>query len=93
MHVILNREPLEEVDCFKYLVSQVELMKDVKKLCGSQMNQGYRAPCARKSVLSNRGLEIMVKKYLYEEVIVPTALCGAEAWSTRSAEGRKLNVF
>ena len=23
MHVILNREPLEEVDCFKYLGSQV----------------------------------------------------------------------
>ena len=23
MHVILNGEPLEEVDCFKYLVSQV----------------------------------------------------------------------
>ena len=27
MHVILNGEPLEEVDCFKYLV---QLMEDVK---------------------------------------------------------------
>ena len=24
IHVTLNREPLEEVDCFKYLGSQVE---------------------------------------------------------------------
>ena len=30
MHVILNGEPLEEVDCFKCLESQMQLMKDVK---------------------------------------------------------------
>ena len=29
MHVILNGEPLEEVDCFKYLGSQWQLMEDV----------------------------------------------------------------
>ena len=33
------------------------------------------------------------KKCLYEEVIVPTALYGAEAWGMRSAERRKVNVF
>ena len=30
MHVILNREPLEEVDCFEYLGSQATAMEDVK---------------------------------------------------------------
>ena len=30
MYVILNGEPLGEVDCFKFLESQVQLMKDVK---------------------------------------------------------------
>ena len=30
IHVILNCEPLEEVDCFKCLGSQVEPMEDVK---------------------------------------------------------------
>ena len=33
------------------------------------------------------------KKCLYERVIVPTALYGAEAWDTRSAERRKVNVL
>ena len=33
------------------------------------------------------------KKYLYKEVIVPTALYGVEAWGTRSAERRKVNVL
>ena len=31
--------------------------------------------------------------YDYYEVIVPTALFGAEAWGMRSAERRKLNVL
>ena len=30
MHVILNGEPLEEVDCFKYLSRKWQLMEDVK---------------------------------------------------------------
>ena len=47
---------------------------------------------ALKSVLSNRGLGIKAKKCLYEGVIIPTALCGAEAWGMRSAERRKVNV-
>ena len=48
---------------------------------------------ALKSVLSNRGLGIKGKKCLYERVIVPTALYGAEAWGMRSAERRKVNVL
>ena len=32
-------------------------------------------------------------KCLYEGVIVPTALYGAEAWGMRSAERRKVNVL
>ena len=36
---------------------------------------------------------IKAKKYLYEGVIVPTALYGAEALGMRSAERRKVNVL
>ena len=45
-----------------------------------RMNEGYRAWGALKSVPSNKGLVIKAKKCLYEGVIVPTALYGAEAW-------------
>ena len=58
-----------------------------------RMNQEYRALGALKSVLSNRGLGIKANKCLYEGVIVPTALYGAEAWGMRSAERRKVNVL
>ena len=46
-----------------------------------------------KTVLSNRVLGIKAKKCLYEGVIVPTSLYGAEAWGMRSAERRKVNVL
>ena len=54
-----------------------------------RMNEGYRAFGALKNVLSNRGLRINAKKCLYEGVIVPTALYGAEAWCKRSAAERR----
>ena len=58
-----------------------------------RMNEGYRTWGALKSVLSNGGLGIKAKKCLYEGVIVPTALYGAEACGMRSDERRKVNVL
>ena len=58
-----------------------------------RINEGYRAWGALKSVLSNRGFGIKAKKCLYEGVIVPTALYGADAWGMRSTERRKVNVL
>ena len=91
MHVILKGEMLEEVDCFKYLGSQVAADGRCEMDVIHRMNEGYRASGALKSVLSNRGLG--AKKCLYEGVIVPMALYGAEAWGMRSAERRQENVL
>ena len=91
MHAMLNCEPLEKVNCFKYLGSQVAADGRCERDVVHKMNEGYRAWGALKSVLSNRGLGIKAKKYLYEGVIVPTALYRAEAWGI-SAERRKENV-
>ena len=44
-------------------------------------------------MLSNTGLWIKDKKCLYEGVIVPTALYGAETWGMRSAERKKVNII
>ena len=74
MHVILNGEPLEEVNCFNYLGSQVAADGVCESDVVHRMNDGSRAWGALKSVLSNRGLGIKAKKCLYEGVIVPTLL-------------------
>ena len=41
MYVILNGEPLEEVDCFKYLGSQVAAGGGCKRDVVNRMNEGY----------------------------------------------------
>ena len=79
LHVILNGESLEDVDCFKYLGSQVAADGGCERDVVHRMNEGYRAWGSLKSVHSNRGLGIMAKKCLYEGVIAPTALYGAGA--------------
>ena len=93
MKVILNGEPLEEVDCFKYLMSQVEADGGCEMDVVHRMNEGYKAWRALKSVMSNRGLGIKTKKCRYQGVIVPMALYRAEAWGMGSAERRKVNVL
>ena len=64
--MILNGEPLEEVDCFKYLGSQVAEDGGCERDVVHRMDEGYRAWGALKSVLNNRGLGIKAKKCLYE---------------------------
>ena len=49
MHVILNGEPLEEVDCFKYLGSQVTADGGCYRDVVHRMNEGYRARGALKN--------------------------------------------
>ena len=56
------------------------------------INERHRAWGTLKSLLNNRGLGIKAKKCLYEGVIVPKALYGAEAWGMISAKRRKVNV-
>ena len=93
MHVILNGEPAEEDNCFKYLGSQGTADGGCDRDVVHRMNEEHRAWGALKSLLSNRGLGIKAKKCLYEGLIVPTDLYGAEAWCMRSAERKKVNVL
>ena len=43
MHVILYGKPLEEVDCFKYLGSQLAADGGCEMDVVHKMNEGYRA--------------------------------------------------
>ena len=64
MHVILNGEQLEEVDCFKYLRSQVAADGGCEMDVVHRMNERYRVWGALTSVLNNRRLGIKDKKCL-----------------------------
>ena len=65
MHVILNGEPLEEVDCLKYLGSQVAADGGCVTDVVHRMNEGYRAWGDLKSVLTwfaNKGQEVSIRR-------------------------------
>ena len=79
MNLIPNGEPLEEVDCFKYMGSQVAADGGCERDVVHRMNEGNRAWGVLKSMLSKRGLGMKAQKCLCEGVIVSTALYGAEA--------------
>ena len=70
MRVILNGKPLQEVDWFKYLGSQVIGDVGCERNVVHRMNEGYRAWGALKSVLSNRGLGIKAKSSNYSNGVV-----------------------
>ena len=80
MHAILTGELLEELDCFKYLGTQVAADGGCERYVKE----------ALKRVLSNRGFWITAKKCQYEGVIVLAAFYVAEACEMRSAERRKV---
>ena len=80
LHGRLNVEPLEEVDCFKYLGSQVAADGGCKMDMTHRMNVGFRARGTLKSVTNKREMGIKAENCRYERVIVPTALYDAEAW-------------
>ena len=88
--VIQDIEPLEEVDCFESLRSQVPADRGCEGDVVHRMNERWGA---LKGVPSSGGLGIKAKKCLHEGVMVSTAFYGAELWGMRSAERRIENYY
>ena len=64
MHVTINGEPLDEVDCFNYLGSQVSADGGCERDVVHRVNERYSAWGALKDVLSNRGLPPVGSKWI-----------------------------
>ena len=93
LNAMLNGESLEEVDKFKYLGSVIAANGGVEADVHYRINEGCKVMGALKGVMKNRGLEMNVKKVLYEKVVVPTVMYGSELWGMKVNERKKLNVF
>ena len=74
MYVRLNGQPLDEVDCFTYLWSQVAADVGCERDVVHRMNEGYRAWGALKSVLNIGVFGINSKKCLHEGALLPTGI-------------------
>ena len=67
MHVILNGEPLEEVDCIKYLGSQVATDGGCERDVVHRMNEGYTSlgsteKCPEQYRIWDKGQEVSIRR-------------------------------
>ena len=90
---MLNREALEEVDQFKYSGPVIAANGGVEADVCHRVNEGCKVLGVLEGVMKNRGLRMIVKKVLYEKVVVQTVMYGSESWGMKVTERRKLNVF
>ena len=84
---------MEEVQCFKYLGSQVVKIELVETEVKSRVKEGCKVLGVLKSVMSCRTFGMEAKIRLFEGVVVPAALYGAETWGVRAEKRRRLNVL
>ena len=93
LEVSLNGETLEEVESFKYLGSHIARDGGVGVEVSSRVKEASKCLGGMKSVMRNRYLGMEAKRRLYEGVIVPTALYGAETWNVKEEDRYRLNVM
>ena len=93
MNIVLNGELLEEVDCFKYLGSHVAVDGRIEEEVKFRISETGRVLGGMKKVFKCRALRMNAKRRLYEGVVVPTALYGAETWNMGVLERKRLNVM
>ena len=86
LNVMLNGEALEEVDQFRYLGSVIAANGGVEADVCPRMNKGCKVLGALKEAIKNRGIQMNVKKALYEKVVVPTVMYGSESWGMKGTE-------
>ena len=91
--VFLYNEMLEEVGSFKYLGSFVAANGGVEEDVRQRVGEGCKTMGVLNGLFKCRSLHMEVKRGLYEGVVVPTVLYGAESWGLKVQERNRLNVF
>lgn len=93
MNVMLNGMQLEQVDKFEYLGGQVAEEGGMEVEVTSRLGKASRVWGALGKVMRSRGLGLKAKRRLYEAIVIPSAMYGAETWGLRMNERRRLNVL
>ena len=84
---------MEEVDSFKYLGSIVSKNGGVVEDVISRVNEGAKVSGALSRIWRVGSFGIGVKRMMYERIVVPTVIYGAEARCLKEGKKRGLNVF
>ncbi len=92
--VLLDGEPLEDVDKFKYIGSMFVANGQGTEETRSRINLARSAFSRLQSCLwSRREISLRTKGTVYQVVVRSILLYGCETWPVRVADERKLEVF
>ena len=82
------------VDHFQYLGSNISRDGEVTAEIDSRIAKASRAfGCLRKPIFQDTNLSIATKRQVYKAVVLSTLLYGAETWTLKALQVRRLNSF
>ena len=78
--VQLNGERMEQVECFRYLGTDIHENGKLNEEIGHRVREGEKVGGALRAVWRNKKMSVKAMKGMYEAIVVPTVLYGSEAW-------------
>ena len=80
VNVQLNGERMEQVQCFRYLGSDIHECGGMNEEFGHRAREGEKVGGALRAVWRNKRMSMEAMRGMYESIVVPTVLYGSETW-------------
>ena len=81
------------MDSFEYPGSIVSKIEGVDEDVMGRVNEGAKVSGALSRIWKVRSFGMNVKRMMYERIVVPTVVYGAETWCMNAREKKCLNVM
>merc|ERR1711888_251428 len=91
VNITLDGAVLEEVSNFKYLGSVVDKSGSTESDVKYRLAEGAKVFGAMGQLWRTKNVGREAKKMMYEGVVVPTVLFGAESWALKADDKRKID--
>jgi hypothetical protein len=89
----LGNEELEVVSSFSFLGSTIQENGDCKEDIGKRLALGRAAVVGLDKIWKGKDVRVETKVRLMEALVFPVAMYGAESWTTRKADIKKIEAF
>ena len=92
--IMLQSQPLEEVESFSYLGSEISQSNKAEKEVAVRLEKAGKVfQIWRRKVFQSRTLSTATKVQSYQTLVMPVLLYGAETWTVTQHDVRKLKSF
>ena len=89
----IDGETMETVRHFIFLGSRITAHGDCSHEIKKRLLLGIKARTNLDSILKSRDITFPIKVHLVKAVVFPVVMYGCESWTTKKAEGRRIDAF